>query len=309
MPNWYTYFDQRFDLSRGTEGWWRFQDPLDVKAFTKKDKTLAVHFGSNIVRSFRRRYKVSIPEFLRDLDGITLSEARQIWLEQPEDGPPLFTRAIRPVRLELPEGFRPLSSQDGLGQRARDYVRARGLDPFFLDSRGVGFCDDGPRLGYLCIPCYEEGRLVHYVMRDFLGTVDTKRRRYLNLRDDEAPKPAGHVLYNSDALARLEQVYLTEGVFDALTVGPAGVATLGKEVTDWQMSMLLRAKCWSYVVLGDPGAYADNVRMYARLLPDKQVKVVDLTPLGGDVNKIGLRPVLELAAQTDWLTTLSALGL
>lgn len=307
MPSWYTYFDNRFDLVRGTEGWWRMQDPLDPKAFVKRDRTLAVHFRLNMVRSFRRRYKATIPEFLRDVDGLSLAEVARLFKEQPEEGPPVFSRVRRPERLALPEGFLPLSSTDGLGQRARDYVRSRGLDPFFLDTRGVGFCDEGPRLGYLCLPCYEKGRLVHYVLRDFLGT--DGRRRYLNLREGEAPKAAGEVLYNSDALDLLDQVYLTEGAFDALTVGPAGVATLGKELTKWQMSMLLRARCQRYVVLGDPGAYRDNLRTFSRLLPDKQVKVVDLTPLGGDVNKVGLRPVLEMAQATDWLTPLDALGL
>ena len=306
MPNWYTYFDTRFDLVQGTQGWWRFMDPLDQKAYVKQDRTLAVHFGGNRVRSFRRNYSVSIVQFLHDLDGISLSQAAAMFREQPDDGPPvMMTRSRMPV-LELPPGFVSLTSTDtDLGYRAREYVRSRGLDPFFLSSRGVGFCDDGPRMGYLCFPCYEHGTLVYYVMRDFLGI---RTKKHLNLKDGEAPKTAGEVLFNSDALDTLDQVYLTEAAIDALTVGPAGVATLGKEVTAVQFSRLLRARCKRYIVLGDPGAYQDNLRIYSRLLPEKQVKVVDLTLLGGDVNKVGLRATLDLVERTDWLTPLTILG-
>ena len=301
--NWYEYFDNQFELVQGTKGWWRMIDPFDPKALVKRDRTLAVHFEMNQVMGFRSGYRASIETFLVELYQTTYQEIGKLKKIQGDTEPPIIKpRRIESIKsLELPTGTIPILEGDSaIGQAARSYMSNRGFDLYYLTSKGIGYIGSGPFTGFICLPCYENGKLVFYVLRDYLG----RTVRYHNPPYDATIKSAGQVVYNSDALNLYEEIFITEGIIDALTVGPTCTATIGKEITLDQKSIYIKGKAKSYIVLSDPGAYARNRIQFATIAQYKKVKIVDLTILGGDVNKVGLELVLDLVHDTPYYNPL-----
>lgn len=294
--NWYKYFDDNFTLVQGTKGWWRMSDPFDAKTVTKRDRTLAVHFEMNQVMGFRSGYRATIETFLVDLYRITYKEVMQLKAMQPDDEPPTIVPRKREIKsLELPgKSQLIINGESEIAKRARGYMKGRGFDLYYLAMKGVGYIEEGPFTGYISLPCYEKGKLVYYVLRDFLG----RSRRYHNPPVDLTNKSAGDIIYNSDALDLFDTIYVTEGIIDALTVGPSCVATIGKELTLTQRTILLKGRCKEYIVLSDPNAYSRNYVQFAPIARQKSVKIVDLTKLDGDVNKVGIGPVMKLVEQT-----------
>lgn len=74
----------------------------------------------------------------------------------------------------------------------------------------------------------------------------------------------GKMLYNIDNAKKSNTVVVTEGVFDAVSVGRCAVATFGKQVSDEQISAL--KSYWDIVILLlDPDAQEEQNRLVARL--------------------------------------------
>lgn len=85
------------------------------------------------------------------------------------------------------------------------------------------------------------------------------------------------ILWNFDQARKSEVVVVTEGVFDAVRVGPCGVATFGKSVSDQQVALL--QQYWkAVVVLLDPDAAKEADRLVRRFGPT--VRVVPVTLKG-----------------------------
>lgn len=300
--NWYNYFDTNFTLVQGTKGWWRMADPFDAKTVIKRDRTLAVHFEMGQVMGFRSGYKATIETFLTDLYRISYGDVMELKRQQGDEGPPIVKARRTLVKdLEMPSGSQLIiNGESDIAVQARIYMKQRGFDLYYLALKGVGYIDEGPFTGYICLPCYEKGKLVYYVLRDFLG----RTRRYHNPPVHLTNKSAGDIIYNSDALDLYDTVFITEGIIDALTVGPTCTATIGKELTLPQRTIFLNGKCKEYIVLGDPGAFSKNYIQFASIARQKKVKIVDLTILGGDVNKVGIEPVLKLVESTKYYNPL-----
>jgi DNA primase len=51
--------------------------------------------------------------------------------------------------------------------------------------------------------------------------------------------PKGEVVYNWDVAVQTPYLIIVEGVFDAMAIGPSGIATLGKGVTDRQIDNII----------------------------------------------------------------------
>ena len=83
------------------------------------------------------------------------------------------------------------------------------------------------------------------------------------------------VLWNFDNARKSDTVVVCEGVYDAARVGKCAVATLGKSVSDQQVSLL--QQYWNHVViLLDPDAEKDAVRLKTRFGATTDVVLVRL---------------------------------
>lgn len=191
------------------------------------------------------------------------------------------------------------------------YLQNRGFDPIKLERLfGISYCISGAPFaggvfnttGTLVIPVVERGvdlawqcRLLYDVdeiddtMVPYMGwKYDTDKKKYV-----KPPKyftmpgfDKGLKLFNYDNAKKFGFVVVTEGAFDAMSVGRCAVAAFGKGITDEQIALLRE---WPVVVLLlDPDAESDQERLASRILgntagkggfclyPEKGVKVVQV---------------------------------
>jgi 5S rRNA maturation endonuclease (ribonuclease M5) len=173
------------------------------------------------------------------------------------------------VPLPLPEGFQP-SWDRGLPVVFERFFQKRGLT---IDQRlayDVGFTTHGYYAFRSIVPVVMDGTRWTWVGRDVTGTAE-KKVLY--------PKGSktGRLLFNFDVARKRDTIVLVEGVYDAIRVGPCGVALLGTSLSPVQLSRLVEAQPKTVVVMLDPDAKAKALEM-AMSLTDyfPQVKVVSL---------------------------------
>lgn len=129
--------------------------------------------------------------------------------------------------VEFPEYFSNEFSNSKLGMECFNYLtKTRGLRPDQVFYYKIGFCSDGKYKNCVILPVFEDGKLVYFVGRNIY------QKRYTN-----APIPNRGVLFN---YTQQDEVILTEGIFDAISVGYNGVALLGKFLKDDQKKLLIK---------------------------------------------------------------------
>lgn len=184
------------------------------------------------------------------------------------------------------------------GHQAIVYLKNRGFDPVVLEKcYGIAYCSKGKKFAggvfdttnTIAIPLYENGSTIGWQCRllynpdkltdeecSMLGFKVKSSGKYLR-----PPKyftspglQKSTILFNSDWASNSKVVVVTEGVFDAISVGLCGVATLGKQVSEEQIRKLSR---WRLVVLLlDPDAEQDQANLANRFPSDVLVIQVHL---------------------------------
>lgn len=262
------------DQSPSTNGWWVFDCPNCDHGRHKKK--CAVHYEFNYVKCWECGMRMFLDEYLREFEGFS-------WAESKAYQSPPTIRKERKSDVALPEHFKLLSEPGDFRGRVLSYLKNRGFSETFIDMKGVGYCDEGVYLGYLIIPFIRSGELVYWIGRDAL---DRGGSKYVN------PKGVSkEVIYNQDALMKYDTIYITEGVFDAWTIGNNAVATLGWQVTDYQLNCLINSSAKKIVIAPDPG-YSSYAYTLASKLTGKEVWIKQEAT--GDVNSIGRRKFMEL---------------
>lgn len=158
---------------------------------------------------------------------------------------------------------------------AIQYLKHRKFDPAMLDIRyGVKFCREGITIGgifdtsnTIVFPVWMRGEVVGWQARLLFNPSDIPEDQYELYKftkdsDGEWKIPPkymtspgfdkGRVLYNYDLARKEPVVVICEGTFDAIRVGPCGVATFGKGVSEYQERLI--KSYWKFaVLLLDPG--------------------------------------------------------
>lgn len=206
-----------------------------------------------------------------------------------QGGPASTSQAdLIPQRFIYPGVVESLSSLPP-DHQAIKYIKERGFDPAYLESSfGVGYCGQGEvfaRGRYdtsntLMFPMFLDSKLVAWQSRLLYNpdTLSVEECYQNGMTDDPEdgeimrfPKyftmpgfRKGSMFFNFDNARKSEVVVVTEGTFDAMSVGLCGVAALGKGVSDIQVSIL--AANWRLaVLLLDPDAAKENADLVARL--------------------------------------------
>lgn len=152
-----------------------------------------------------------------------------------------------------------------LGHPAIEYLtesRAVRFDPVEVQNVfGGRYCQQGKifagmynTTNTLIFPIFLNGVLVGWQSR-MLADPDQLTDEYMTIagfRKDEdgewirPPKyftspgfPKGEVVFNWDVATQTPYLVIVEGVFDAMAIGPSGIATLGKGVTDRQIANII----------------------------------------------------------------------
>lgn len=164
-------------------------------------------------------------------------------------------------------------------QQAIQYLLNRGLSPQHIKSYGWGLIDKYP--DYVFVPLIINKELRGWQGRLFKNTSYKKPIKYYTL-------PAGtalhEILFNFDNVRYFSKVVVTEGVFDAISVGLQGTATFGKTLSQTQKLLLAKNKFKKIIFAYDRDAqktseklayemkgYADKTG-YVKWYPELEVK-------------------------------------
>lgn len=177
---------------------------------------------------------------------------------------PLFeVREEDPEALAPPPGFYSFASEPGRSAEVlaggRDLLRRRGVPDAIVAEVGIGGCAGGKYAGRVVVPVRAStGDWVGFVARDWSGLSE---RKYLYPRGMQK----GLVLFNERALLVETDApaFAVEGVFDAFSVWPDGVAFLGKPTED-QIGALVAARR-PIVLLLDGDAHREGWALAMRL--------------------------------------------
>jgi hypothetical protein len=173
---------------------------------------------------------------------------------------------VRPAgKLVIPEGVGPLLPAH------REYLRERGFRPKTLrllwGVQGIGIA---PKYSWrLWIPIHAGGKVVSWTTR---GLADHGQRYVTAPKECEAVSSKS-VVFGAD-LAR-HGVIICEGPFDAMRIGPGGVATLGTAFTQAQVERLSRFPVRAIVFDSEPEAQRQATRLADALAvhPGRTVRV------------------------------------
>lgn len=226
---------------------------------------------------------IEVKKFLGTYEGRTYLE-------------PVIERIER-IDTVLPDGYINLAiGNKRLGRTARNYIKGRGFDPEEMALKGWGYGTQGEYFGYIIIPFYIGGNLIYYNARRFMGSGP----KYRNPKIEDFGLGKSLIMYNSDALALYKTIYLVEGAINAETMGDEGVATGGKKISHYQISMIQKSDVEAVVILLDPDAISDAIKVALELVYHKHIKVVIL-PDETDVNDLGLEKTLKMVNNSTWL--------
>ena len=194
----------------------------------------------------------------------------------------------------LPEFFKLINQGEShIAKITRNYLEHRGFNINELSKQGIGYCTKGDYFGYVILPFYSNGKLTYFNARLVIGNGP----RYNNPPKSVTGLGKEFLIFNEDALELYNQVYICEGVFNALTIGERAIATMGKAVSAYQVNKLIKSPVKRFILLLDPDAKKQSISLALKLVNFKSVKVIYL-PEGKDVNDIGKKEVMKLVWRT-----------
>lgn len=223
-----------------------------------------------------------------ELEELGFALARQEESASTNDGPTI---------LPPPEGYTPLYAEPGWSgvtfNQAHDYLARRGVSaPVMLDAR-IGACVEGKYRGRIIVPIIAPTSLNWYGF--------SSRAYYPNPRIPYL-YPSGmdreEILYNHAALfvETDEPAIIVEGVFDALSVWPHGVAVLGT-LSEPQYEAL-RASMRPVVLVPDGDAWEAGWALCMRLRFDGVRAGFIKLPPGVDPDEVPSAELYEQAQES-----------
>lgn len=289
----YKYFTQRLDLKPSTKGFLRGNCPYCGGKFS---------FGINIEKSKVKCFRecghdtnpTQVLMFLENFQEV--NQVRNFLAVQAEYDSYESTQYIKPKTVEmmaLPEEYMLITSGDSLlGRAARNYMRGRGFKLMTLVMLGVGYCIEGPYAGYIIFPFYERGVLKFYQGRRFSGSGPKMQ----NPLQEKFGVGKTQLLFNQDALYMHNRIRLVESITNALTLGDTAVASLGKKLSSYQKTQILKSPCEYIDIILDPDAIKDSILLAMDLCNYKKVRLV-YWPGTQDVNDLGKKETLARIKQ------------
>jgi DNA primase len=162
---------------------------------------------------------------------------------------------------------------NSLSQRiARKYWKSRGLTE--QEAKEYQVKVDKNNFAIVIPVRDENGFKVYDIKRSCLKTND--RKYYIEKGSNKSK-----YLFNFDKAKEYKQIYLVEGVFDAISIGKQGVAMFGKFLSDTQLELLQHAIRVSKIgILLDTDANTEALNLFDRLLPYFDVSLLGLRDTG-----------------------------
>lgn len=201
-------------------------------------------------------------------------------------------------KVELPESFKLLALGNSmLGDKARDYMRNRGFNINSLSAKGIGYCTRGPYAGFIVFPFYQNGEIVYFIGRQFIQLWE----KFKNPSVEDFGIGKSMITYNADSLLIFNKIYCVESITNCLTMGDNSIGTLGKKISDYQLSLIYRSPAKEIIIGYDDDAITESIRLGLKMVYHKKVKILNF-PEKQDINDLGKKAVKKIEKAAKWLT-------
>lgn len=264
------YLIERFGAKLRRDNW-RFDCP-----FCSDDKS---HFGVSLEKErthcFKCEYKSGIIKFICDVEGVNYTGAVKILRKYGRRRSIKRSQTLRKgsrFNAEILPRYTPLLDlcDSSRGARiAQRYLLKRGFFDEDILQYQLGLSTEDKLAGRIIIPFFERGQFIYYVARSFMGASP----KYINPNEKKLGIGKAEILFNIDTAREAEEIYICEGVFDAIAVGTFAVAILGKSLSDDQAYKLISTGCKSVTVMLDSDAKSEAFQIGAKLQSFVNVKV------------------------------------
>ena len=286
----YNYFVKRLGAWSYRNGWLR----VPVCPYCGREQKMGINLTTYRTNCFRCGEHPSPAQMVMDVENLEtynelltfLKHGNFTELEFNEEKVELSE--AKPVI--LPEFFKLINQGEGhIAKITRNYLKHRGFDIEALSKLGIGYCTKGDYFGYVILPFYSNSNLTYFNARLVIGNGP----RYKNPPKSVTGLGKEFLIFNEGALELYNQIYICEGVFNALTMGERAIATMGKAVSSYQVNALIKSQCKRFILLLDPDAKKQSIDLALKLVNFKSVKVVYL-PEKEDVNSLGRKKTMKI---------------
>lgn len=187
------------------------------------------------------------------------AELREYLESRPAGPRPRCVVDVRPRCTALPEGYRPFRLRGDVGEAPYlTYLRRRGVTDHSVELYRMGYVDDGPLRGRVVVPSFDAAGLVN-----FWSARAVDEREGLRYR---LPLASKDVVSNEHLVDWTRPVYLVEGIFDEVAVGPQGIALYGKFMSPQLALRLVERRPPRVNVCLDDDAEAEAWDLIGRLM-------------------------------------------
>lgn len=289
------YFTQRLGAYKYRNGWYKTL----ACPYCGKPGKFGINISLNRGHCFRCEVSPSLIDLVQYLEKVdTYAEVIAILNKSEYDNYAYVEETPQPIKVKkticMPDGFMLLNQgNSNLANIARAYVKKRGFDVEELSKAGWGYGTKGKYFGYLIIPFHENGELIYYNARLFIGNGP----RYNNPEVGESGIGKSFIIYNRDALFMYNSVFLCEGAINAQTMGPRGIASGGKSISRYQINLIIKSPVKRVIILYDSDAKLQAINLAMQLVNYKKVKVVFM-PEDKDCNDLGRKETLRIVYST-----------
>lgn len=249
--------------------------------------------------------------YLKENTDSSLTEAEQLFLllaNSNTSGDSKQDEILKPV--PLPTGFKYLA--DNTKNRESfpffNYLIARGITPELIFEYKIGYITQGKYfnpnknaestiLNSVVFPTFDnDDNVIYWNTRSIIPDVTVKS---LNAPVVDGYFSKKNTVYNLNNAEKTGRIIISEGVFNAITTGPSGVATFGKQITDEQIKLFRDAvdknQNIEFLVFLDNDAKAQFINTAQRIYQFTDRVYLVINPYGNqDANDLGMETVRYL---------------
>lgn len=225
-----------------------------------KGQKCYISFTKNVFFCFHCEAKGSMRSFIYLFHNSARKEVNISYKRQ------IIDKNYDKLTVPLPDDYRELSTQKSImALHYLDYIFSRGFTLHTLRHINIGY--SGTLSYYLIFPVYDENyKQIYYTTRSIKE--DSPLKVYNPSNESNKYIGKSDVLYNIHNAKANATVYITEGIFDCLslhTLKYNAVASLGKTLSDSQIEILLQNKFQQIIICYDGNARESTYNTAKRL--------------------------------------------
>ncbi len=197
----------------------------------------------------------------------------------------------RPPCTTLPVGYTPFGRRASYVEAPYlTYLRGRGVSERTRVLYRMGYADDGIYAGRVIVPSFDHTGAINFWSARSIHDVDHALRYRL-------PFASKDIVSNEHMVDWRQPVFLVEGIFDEVAIGPQAIALNGKFIQQRLMLRLVEHRPPLVHVCLDTDARPEAEKLAARLLTyDLRCTVVDLSEK--DPGDLGREGVMEATVRS-----------